>query len=294
MRVDLTTLRLFLSVVEEQSIAGAAQRENIAASALSKRIHDLEIEVGTPLLNRHRRGVVLTAAGTVLLQHARSMLSLVDRMRGELSEHARGMRGVVEMVANTSSIVEYLPEALASFAERCPGVRVKLRERTSSAAASDVRDGIADIGLVAAVDSEEGLEFLDFRTDRLAVVAAADHPLAEFAEVGFADALRYPYIGFLPSTSLQMQIDRWATSQNRRIEPVVQAISFDAIRRFAQAGMGIGIVPEGCIRPYEFGMHIRAIPLTDDWALRTLRICARSFDDLPMAVRLLVQHLCRS
>ena len=73
-RVDLTSLQLFVAVCELGSIGRAAEREFIAASAISKRLSDLEATLGTPLLYRHARGVDLTPAGESLLHHARSVL----------------------------------------------------------------------------------------------------------------------------------------------------------------------------------------------------------------------------
>ena len=72
-RIDLTSLQLFVAVCELGSIGKAAEREFIAASAVSKRLSDLEATLETPLLYRHTRGVDLTPAGESLLHHARSV-----------------------------------------------------------------------------------------------------------------------------------------------------------------------------------------------------------------------------
>ena len=94
-RIDLTSLQLFVAVCELGSIGRAAEREFIAASAISKRLSDLEATLGTTLLYRHARGVDLTPAGESLLHHARSVLYSLEKMQGELSEYADGVRGHV-------------------------------------------------------------------------------------------------------------------------------------------------------------------------------------------------------
>jgi DNA-binding transcriptional LysR family regulator len=114
-RIDLTSLQLFVAVCELGSIGRAAEREFIAASAVSKRLSDLEA-VDTQLLYRHSRGVRLTPAGESLLHHARTVLYGLERMQGELSEYADGVRGHVRMHANISAIVQFLPEDLGAFA----------------------------------------------------------------------------------------------------------------------------------------------------------------------------------
>src|SRR5436190_23182084 len=84
-KIDLTSLQLFVAVCELGSIGKAAEREYIAASAVSKRLSDLEATLETPLLYRHTRGVDLTPAGESLLHHARSVLFRLDKMQGEWS-----------------------------------------------------------------------------------------------------------------------------------------------------------------------------------------------------------------
>ena len=114
-RIDLTSLQLFVAVCELGSIGRAAEREFIAASAISKRLSDLEATLNTPLLYRHTRGVDLTPAGESLLHHARSVLYSLEKMQGELSEYADGVRGHVRVHANISAIVQFLPEDLGAF-----------------------------------------------------------------------------------------------------------------------------------------------------------------------------------
>ena len=119
-RIDLTSLQLFVAVCELGSIGRAAEREFIAASAVSKRLSDLEATLETPLLYRHTRGVKLTPAGESLLHHARSVLFSLEKMQAELSEYADGVRGHVRMHANISAIVQFLPEDLGTFAQAHP------------------------------------------------------------------------------------------------------------------------------------------------------------------------------
>ncbi|HLZ05888.1 MAG TPA: LysR family transcriptional regulator, partial [Bradyrhizobium sp.] len=109
-RVDLTTLRLFIAICEEQNLTRAASREGIAASAVSKRMNDFELAFGVTLFKRLSKGMALTPAGEALLHHARLTLLNVEKIAVELSEYSQGVRGHVRMLANLSAIVQYLPE----------------------------------------------------------------------------------------------------------------------------------------------------------------------------------------
>ncbi|MBS0317882.1 MAG: LysR family transcriptional regulator, partial [Proteobacteria bacterium] len=131
-RIDLTSLQLFVAVCEQGSIGRAAEREFIAASAVSKRLSDLEIALDTQLVQRHTRGVDLTPAGESLLHHARAVLYSLEKLQAELSEYADGVRGQVRVHASISAIVQFLPEDLGAFARAHDQVKIDLEEHLST------------------------------------------------------------------------------------------------------------------------------------------------------------------
>src|SRR5262245_50764961 len=101
MRFDLTDLRLFVEVVDAGSITAGAERSALALAAASTRIRNMEAALGAPLLARSRQGVTPTAAGRMLLKHARTLLAQAARMREDLSAYAGGRSGEVKLLANT-------------------------------------------------------------------------------------------------------------------------------------------------------------------------------------------------
>ena len=208
-RIDLTSLQLFVAVCELGSIGRAAEREFIAASAVSKRLSDLEATVDTALLYRHSRGVTLTPAGESLLHHARNVLYGLERMQGELSEYADGVRGHVRIHANMSAIVEFLPEDLGAFAREHSQVKIDLQEHLSPDVLSAVAEGTADIGICTlgnngatsttqtTVQLSQGnvmLQHRAYREDRLVVVVPEEHALAEQDSVGFPQVLQWDIV----------------------------------------------------------------------------------------------------
>ena len=109
MRFDLVDLRLFLFVVEAASITHGAARAGMALASASERIRLMEDSLGTPLLERNRRGVRAAPAGSALMHHAQLVIQQLERMRAELSEYAEGLRGRVRLFANTTATAEFLP-----------------------------------------------------------------------------------------------------------------------------------------------------------------------------------------
>src|SRR4051794_33414853 len=185
MRFDLTDLRLFLHVVEAESITRGAERAGMSLGSASERIRAMELTGGVPLLARHPRGVRPTPAGQAVAHHARVVLGQLEQMRGELAQYARGLRGHVRVLANTAALAEFLPDAFARFLAAHPAIDVDLEERPSREIVAAVAGGLADVGIVADTVDLGSLERLPFRTDRLVLVVPGGHALAGRAEVAF-------------------------------------------------------------------------------------------------------------
>lgn len=292
MRLDLLTFRVFLSVVEEGNIARASEREHIAASAISKRIQDLETELGVRLLYRHVKGVTPTAAGDALTRHLRSLFAILDRIKGELSEHAEGDRGRVIVHANGSAIVEFLAADLRTFSEAHPAVQVDLHEQLSPAVVRAVHEGIADLGIYdSAVATPPDLEVRPYRTDRLLAVLPKGHVLAGRESLRFEELLDYELISSHEGSSIAWRLARAAQELNRPIRAALAVGSNEVVRCMVDAGRGIAILPEGFVTPYERLLAIRGVPLADRWATRQLSICLRDPAGLTTAARRLLALL---
>jgi DNA-binding transcriptional LysR family regulator len=291
MRFDLIDLKLFCDVVDGGSITGGAERSAMALAAASTRIRNMEETLGAPLLTRSRQGVATTPAGRTLLKHARGLLAQNARMREDLAAFAGGLSGEVRLLANTNALTEFLPEALSSFLAGHPHVSIDLEERLSDEIVGLVAEGVADIGIVAGTVEMGALETYAFRSDRFVVVTAADHPLARKAQVSFADVLAFEFVGLDRASSLQRFLAAKASREGQPLRLRVQLRSFDAVCRMVERGVGVGIVPQTTAHRAAKTMGLGIVALTDEWALRELRICVRSLADLRPFARELVESL---
>lgn len=291
MRFDLIDLKLFLHVVEAGSITAGAERMHLAVAAASTRIRNMELELGTPLLNRERQGVHPTPAGRTLVHHARLLLQQAERMRGELSEYADGLKGHIRLHSNTNALTEFLPEPLSNFLAAHPQVNIDLEERLSDEIVAAVADGKADIGIVAGTEDMTGLEAFPFRSDRFVLVTAPTHELARASRLAFADVLDYDFVGLDQSSSLQRFLSDKADRTGHRLKLRVQLRSFDAVCRLVECNVGIGIVPQTTVERNAKTLTLHRIELADDWAPRRLSICVRKLSDLPTYAQELVRHL---
>ncbi len=292
-RVDLVTLQLFATVCEEEHLTRAAERAGIAPSALSKRLAELEATLGTELFHRHARGMTPTASGDTLLRHARSILRSVDAMGAALADHAQGLLGHVRILANISSIVQFLPEDLSDFYRANGRVRIELEERTSYAVVKGVEEGVGDIGLcVSTVDSRD-LAAAPYRRDRLVLAVRRDHPLAARERVGFLETLDYEHIGLHQDSAIYRRSAVEAAHAARDVKLRIHVPGFDAVLRMVESGLGVGLIPDRAFAVVARGMDLVAIPLTDPWAHRELKLVSRDPASLPQATRLLREHLLR-
>jgi DNA-binding transcriptional LysR family regulator len=291
MRFDLTDLNLFRHAVEAGSITHGAMRANLALAAASTRIRKMELAFGAELLVRGRQGVTPTQAGRTLLQHARAILAQTDKLNEDLTPYARGLAGQVRVLSNTNALTEFLPETLSSFLTAYPDISVDLEERLSDEIVGLIADGTGDVGIVAGTVDYGGLHTFPFRSDRFVLVVGKDHPLAVRTRIGFAEVLDYDMVGLDRASAIQRFLADKANRIGRPLRLRVQLRSFDAICRLVECNVGVGIVPETTAERTAGNMAVKAVQLTDPWALRELTICVRDEKALPPYARQLVDHL---
>lgn len=288
---DLKDLSLFRHVADAGSITGGAERAHLALAAASARIRAMEADLGAALLTRGRSGVTPTAAGRVLLGHARTMLAQAERLREEIGAFAGGSAGEIRLLSNTNAILEFLPDALGTFLSAHPRISVVLEERLSDEIVGLVAEGAADVGIVAGTVQTGGLETVPFRTDRFVLVTAAAHLLARRPSVAFAEVLDHDLVGLDRASALQRFLAGKAAATGRATRLRVQLRSFDGVCRLVAAGVGLGIVPETTARRAQQTTAIAIVPLEDAWAMRDLTICLRAYAALSPSTRILVDHL---
>ena len=292
MHFDLTDLRLFAAVVEEGSITAGASRAAISLPSASARVRGMEEALGTALLERHRRGVQPTLAGAALCHHAQLVLAQMERLRGDLREHARGgIRGHVRLMANTTALEEYLPDALGGWLAANPGVDIALEERLSHEIAPAVAQAHADIGVLTDLAGAEGLETYPFRIDKLVVVVPRGHAFESRRDIAFVDVLDEESVGLAEGSALAEHLAWQSARLGRSLNPRIRLRGLDSVCRMVERGVGIAVVPETAARRCRRTMALGMLRLKDAWATRQLIVCVRGLDILPAHTRRLVEHL---
>lgn len=288
--MDLLSLRLFVRVLEEGTISQAAQREHIAAAAVSRRIAELEQQLGTSLLRRTNKGVSPTQAGLELLYRARSILNSVQDTKAHIQGYSQGQQGYIHVLANISAISQNLPQLLSDFMRLHPSVRLKIEEKNSLTIVYDIEKSHADIGIYTELPHDANIESHFFRADALGLLVPKDHELAQHHTLYFEQSLNYEHIVLRSGTQINYQISKVAMAVNRSIKVRAEIDSYEAMCLLINAGMGIGVLPFESTRAFQIP-NSHFIHLKDNWAKRKLLLGVRNKKDLSTSTKELLDFL---
>ena len=189
--------------------------------------------------------------------------------------------------------MQFLPEDLGGFIRAHDAIKIDLEEHLSTEVLRAVQEGAADLGIchIGGDDPVQGLQTLPYRQDRLVLIVPARHPLAEHADMAFADSLDWDHVGLHANSSIYRAMHTAATATGRNIRLRIRVTGLDAMCRMIHNGLGVGLMP---LRAFELmrGVgELQVVPLTDPWATRRIDLVARDFSSLPVSARLLVDHL---
>jgi DNA-binding transcriptional LysR family regulator len=290
-RYDLTSLELFITVAQERNLTRAARLQHLAVSAVSKRITELESQIGSPLLVRNARGVELTPAGQSLLFYARQLKQTVEQLDSELGEYASGVKGHVRIHAITSALSQFLPDDVARFVQLYPQIKFDIEERVGSAVIRAVADGRADLGIIAMQTASQGLETAPYRNDELALVVPAGHVLASRKSIRFKEVLEHEFVGPHLESSVHTLLTSEAEKLGMAIKLRIRISSFDCMCRMVSTGLGLAVLPLSVVKQYMRSHKLKAVTLDEPWAKRSLLLTFKKYDAATPTLKTLIDHL---
>ena len=291
--LDLTTLRLFVSVCQTGNMRQAGEEANMVTSAVSKRLAHLEESVGAELLRRKRHGVVPTPAGETLLQHARSMLMSARLIERDMASHAAGLQGRVNVLATASVMAESLADHIARFLKQPEhrNIQIDLEERVSPDVVRGIRDGVGALGICWDAVDTGPLHTRTYLHDHLCVAVPQHHPLAHLSSVRLADTLDYEHVIMPIHSAVEVMLQREAGLLGKRLMHRVIVTNFEAAMRVVRADLAIAVVPREVTPLHAQAWGLKILPLQETWARRRFVLCHRGEDNLTPAARMLLEAL---
>ncbi len=218
-------------VARTGSIRRAAEQLNFTASALTRRIMDLEQEIGAELFERTARGMRLTAAGELFVAHARAQLADVDRLKSGIEDLKGLRRGLVRVACSQALALDFLPRAIGAFRRRFPLVNFDVRVIDHEQAMVALQNYDVDIAVVFRPALLPDFQQIATIPQRLVVLMAPDHPLAAQKPLRLSDCARYPAAMPDRSTGGRQMLDAFAARTRIRFQAAVESNSFELLRQ---------------------------------------------------------------
>jgi len=241
--MDLLQLEHFLAVVEEGTFTRAAERVCRTQPAVSQSIKKLEDEVGAPLFARDVHDVSLTEAGKVLLEYARKMVGARNEAMRELDALRNLRTGTLNIAAHESAAVYLLPSALRFYLTRFPQIKVGIYRSRLTEIPRQVMDREVHVGFVKDEPGFHELKCIAVHADELILVASPRHPLASRETVHVPDLAAERFVVHHLCSSTEQQILRLFEQHHTRCHIVAELWSFENIKTFVEADVGIAVVP---------------------------------------------------
>jgi LysR family transcriptional regulator, hca operon transcriptional activator len=270
--MELRHLRYFIAVAEEGSFLTAAQRRlNTSQPSLSRQIRDLETEVGVKLLDRQTRGVALTAAGRVFLDHARLALSQVEAATDGARRAEQPERLTFSMGFLAGQEVVWLPHALRIIREEAPGVEITLCSQSSPDLALALMRGKLDVAFLREETPSVGLSFKFLAKEPLIAVLPADHRLTSRKKIRPQDLASEIYVSSARiSPVLKSVIQNYASMVGITLKAEYEGDNLPSAMSLVVSTGGVTLIPlyaQNMLTPNVVARALEGVPPTIDLTL---------------------------
>jgi LysR family hca operon transcriptional activator len=243
--MELRHLRYFVAVAEAGSLTVAAEQTlHTSQPSLSRQIRDLEDEVGTQLLTRKARGIELTPAGRVFLDHARSVLSQVEAAGQAARRITDPARPCFSMGFLTGHELTWMPEALRILRDELPNIDVMISSQYSPRLAEGLAQGKIDAAFLRREKRMPGLAFRLLVKEPLMVILPSNHRLAARKSIGPRDLVGEPFV-IVSDTApvLRAVIDNYLKRPGIKITPAHEADHVTMGISLIVSTGGVGLLP---------------------------------------------------
>ena len=283
-------LRYLDEVARSGSIRKAANRLNVAASAINRQIISLEAELETPIFERMPGGLRLTATGEILIAHVRETMREHRRTLGRMAALKGLMRGEVVIATMGGLAASILANVLGGFRRQHPRVKLVVRALPREAIVQAVLGGEADLGLGYNLPLHPRL-FRALEMDHpIGAVFAPDHPLSGRMTLRFADLLPYPLVVAERGMSLRDAVDALVPS-TVDFAPAVETNSLELMKHLAREAPAVTFMSLIELGEDLRSGHLAFVPFLGSAARQKVSLVHRAAGPLDPVASVLVQHV---
>jgi len=240
--MDIHQLETFLAVAEEKGFSRAAKRLHRSQPAISQVVRKLEGDLGEVLFERSARDGTLTAAGEVLREYARRMLTLRTEATSAMEELKSLDRGRLLIAANEYTCLYLLP-ILDRFRRLCPQIGVSIQRSLASRIPDELLERSIEIGILSFRPEGDLFKSIAVYTDELVLVVNPDHPLAREKGIAIGDLGAESFIAHNVPSPLRRQVVSAFEKHKTPLNMGMELPSLEAVKRFVAMGNGVALVP---------------------------------------------------
>lgn len=244
--MELSPLRVFMTIASERSFSRAADKLGRTQPAVSLALQRLEAELGEKLLDRSAKDVMLTDAGRTVLEYATRFQNLEGEMQNAIAELRDRSAGRLTIGANESTAL-YLLRDIERFRQLYPKVKVQVRRSFSSRIPSEIVDGNLELGVISYEPRDERLTAQMIFTDSLAFIVSSAHRLAQRREIPISELGEETFIAHNVVSPYRDIVLRAFRENGVRLNMDIEMPTVDTIRRLVEAGQGVAFLPRMCV-----------------------------------------------
>jgi DNA-binding transcriptional LysR family regulator len=286
--MEIRQLRYFLSVVREGSVSAAARTHFVTQPAVSLQLRRLEEEVGETLFDRRSRRMIPTEMGRILTGHAEEVLRSLDALEGAVAG-VRGLEsGRLRMGNIDAASIYVLPEVYREFHERYPGVTMEIVVGDTRQLLDALARGDVELATTKLPIDDGSLMANEIYREHFVAVAGVDHPLCNKARISARELTESGIITYPAGSTTRRLIESAFRARGHDLRPRMEISSPEAMKRLAQAGLGVTILPrpvvaeeleQGSLVELTAGLHIE----------RSIGMVHRGADTLSPAARVFLE-----
>jgi LysR family pca operon transcriptional activator len=277
-RIKLRHISAFLETVRLGGVARAGTVLGMTQPAVSRALAELEAVLATPLFDRSRRALALTAAGEMFARFAQAGLATLQQGMDAL-EAARSGQQVVAFGVLPTAEVRIVPEALKRFAKGPLASRTRVESGPSPYLLGLLRTAAIDfvVGRLASPEAMDGLSFEHLYSEHLALVVRPDHPLAARETVTLAQAAAYPFLMPPRGAIIRPAMDALLIAGGvGRLAAEVEAVSNSFGRAYTLASDAVWAISESVVRGDITAGHLARLPVDSRATLGPIGITTRT------------------
>ncbi|HTZ65760.1 MAG TPA: LysR family transcriptional regulator [Solirubrobacteraceae bacterium] len=255
-------LKILKEVAYRGSLSSAAEALSYTQSAVSQQIAALEAEAGMTLLERHSRGVSLTAAGQTLLGHTEGILAQVDAAEAALATIAGLRGGRLRMASFPTAGATLMPLAIASFRSAHPDVELTLAEHEPEQVVERLRAGELDLGLLFEFEEQTLLQAdmtrVELLVDPMYLALPAAHPLTARKRLRLEDLAGEAWVQTSRSSPCARHVVRCCHAAGFEPNVTFESDDYLTVQGLVAAGVGVALIPRMALSVVRDDIVIRA------------------------------------